>query len=119
MIKHTVPHKKVSESTKYDGRLWKPIIKGICMGVIATASAFVIGGSIAQRPNFIHVHDIGNGEIAVNASSIRWVQKKNDCMYVCAKQEGCLLSPQTSRDTFKICKDSVDYVKLSKMTGLD
>lgn len=48
----------------------------------------------------------------INEATIRWVQKMNECLEVCTKQDGCI----TSVHTHKICKvnSPESYHKLNK-----
>ncbi len=49
----------------------------------------------------------------INETCIRWVQKMNECLYVCTKTNGC--HGKSYGDTHKICKiNSLDsYNKLN------
>jgi hypothetical protein len=49
----------------------------------------------------------------INESCIRWVQKMDDCLYVCSKMTGCHIK---NGNTHKICKtNNLDsYNKLVK-----
>lgn len=48
----------------------------------------------------------------INEKCIRWVKKMDDCLEVCSKSTGCMLS-----DTHKICKinNQDGYDKLNKL----
>jgi len=48
----------------------------------------------------------------INENQIRWIQKINECMEVCSKQNGCTID----MDTNKICKinNIFSYNKLNK-----
>lgn len=50
--------------------------------------------------------------IVINESCIRWVKKMNECLEVCTKSSGCILSSNTHR----ICKSNnlISYNKLDK-----
>jgi len=49
----------------------------------------------------------------INESCIRWVQKMDDCLYICTKMTGCNIQ---NGDAHKICKiNNLDsYNKLNK-----
>ena len=54
-----------------------------------------------------------DGDKIINEACIRWVQKMDDCLYVCSKMTGCHVK---NGDTNKICKiNNLDsYNKLNK-----
>ncbi len=39
----------------------------------------------------------------INEKHIRWIQKMNDCLEVCTKSDGCVISV-TRKTTHRICK---------------
>jgi hypothetical protein len=54
-----------------------------------------------------------DGDKIINETCIRWVQKMDDCLYVCSKITGCNIQ---NGGTHKICKiNNLDsYNKLNK-----
>jgi hypothetical protein len=55
-----------------------------------------------------------DNNVIINKQCITWVKKMNDCLYICAKTDGCY---QDGRDTFRICKqNNLDsYNKLEQL----
>ena len=61
-----------------------------------------------NRPSYIKTD---NNRI-VNEKCIRWVQKMNECLEICTKQNGCAIGSETH----KVCKinSPETYEKINK-----
>ena len=66
-----------------------------------------------KSPRYINLsHDV-----IVKEAAIRWVKQYNDCLYVCAKSEGCSYDPNAMfgmSGTLSVCRknDRVNYDSL-------
>jgi hypothetical protein len=61
------------------------------------------------RKNFIKIDD----EKILNVNYIRWIQKKDECFYICSKMDGCTIIEGSVR----VCKttNSESFHKIMKM----
>ncbi len=68
------------------------------------------------QPAFIRVRNDNSTEVKLNTKSIRWVAKYNGAYYICARQDGCVMSPYGS-DKFVVDPDEnpESYALLSKL----
>jgi hypothetical protein len=93
--------------------------KHVAIGVSSICTTIVLlrGMTLLPPPpkQMIKTSDYG---IMVNKNNIRWMMKKNDCYYVCTKENGCFINVE--RDKHKVCKlDSPKSYKALEQLAYD
>lgn len=65
----------------------------IGLGAVSLGAAVYLAVRPVPPPAFIRVRNDQSNEVKLNTKSIRWIAKYNGAYYVCARPDGCLMSP--------------------------